>query len=261
VTVTADRVLVLRTCAKDMTSYEGSFQWPTYGPVEAPDWQATMECGRGLHGLLWGEGDGRLLDFDGDAKWLVVEVPKDAIVDLDGKVKFPRGEVVHCGDRKSATEYIRARAPGRAVVGSTATAGDRGTATAGYRGTATAGDEGTATAGYRGTATAGDRGTATAGDRGTATASYRGTATAGDEGTATAGDRGTATAGYRGTATAGDEGTATAGDEGILQLRWWDGKRYRIAAFYVGEDGIEPNQPYKVDERGRPVKVAKGTTP
>ena len=87
-----------------------------------------------------------------------------------------------------------------------------------------------------------------------ATAGYAGTATAGDDGTATAGDDGTATAGARGTATAGDDGTATAGDAGTLNIRWWDGKRYRIATFYVGESGIEPNTPYGVDKSGKPVR-------
>ena len=89
--------------------------------------------------------------------------------------------------------------------------------------------------GYAGTATAGDGGTATAGARGTATA----------------GDRGTATAGDDGTATAGDGGTATAGERGILSLRWWDWSRYRIATFYVGENGVLPNVKYRVDEKGQ----------
>jgi hypothetical protein len=40
-------------------------------------------------------------------------------------------------------------------------------------------------------------------------------------------------------------------------VRWWDGKRYRVATFYVGEDGIEADQPYRVDDEGRPVKVEK----
>jgi hypothetical protein len=48
-------------------------------------------------------------------------------------------------------------------------------------------------------------------------------------------------------------------------LRWWDGKRYRIATFYVGEDGIEANVLYRVDERGNAVRVAakfpEGGTP
>ena len=101
-------------------------------------------------------------------------------------------------------------------------------------------DAGTATAGYAGTATAGDDGTATAGDDGTATAGYAGTATAGTRGTATAGTRGTATAGYAGTVT----------------IRWWDGatQRYRLTVGYVGEGGIEPNTPYRVED-GKLVEV------
>ena len=83
------------------------------------------------------------------------------------------------------------------------------------------------------------------------------TATAGDRGTATAGDAGTATAGVRGTATAGVRGTATAGEKGVLSLRWWNGERYRIAIFYVGEDGIEPNTAYRVDVQGHPIKAVK----
>ena len=83
--------------------------------------------------------------------------------------------------------------------------------------------------------------------------------------TATAGDAGTATAGYAGTATAGYAGTATAGYEGILNLRWYDGKRFRLAIFYVGENGIEPGVPYRVDDKGQavkqplPVKAAEDT--
>ena len=147
-------VYVLRTCNADMTSY-GGFRWPESGPVEAPDWDSSPRCGGGLHGFLHGEGDGALASWDADAKWLVVSVAEDLIVQLDGKVKFPRGIVEFAGDRLAATTYISKRVGPRAVVG--------GTATAGYGGTATAGDWGTATAGDRGTATAGDGGTATAG--------------------------------------------------------------------------------------------------
>ncbi len=130
------------------------------------------------------------------------------------------------------------------------------TATAGDEGTATAGEAGTATAGYAGTATAGRRGTATAGDAGTATAGDAGTATAGDEGTATAGRRGTATAGDEGTATAGDEGTATAGYAGTLVLAYVDKRsRWRLKVGYIGEDGLEPNVPYRLDEDGKFVRA------
>jgi hypothetical protein len=205
-------VLVLRTCKPDMSSTNG-FVWPESGPVAAPDWNPFPQCGHGLHGALWGCGDGSLLNWDPDAKWLVVEVEESDIVDLSGKVKYPRGSVLYAGDRQTATQMVYDRRPGP-VIGLQITAGDGGTATAGYRGTATAGDRGTATAGDGGTATAGDRGTATAGDGGTATAGYR--------------------------------GTATAGDGGTVILKSWDivANRYRYVIGYVGENGVTADTPY-----------------
>ena len=163
---------MLRTCAADMTSYEG-FVWPNSGWVCAPDWSDKPECGKGLHGFLVGKGDGNLAKWEADAKWLVVKIDSSTVVDLNGKIKVPYGYVEYCGNRESATEYLASVGFSEGVIG--------GTATAGYRGTATAGDRGTATAGYR----------------------------------------------------------------GILSMRWWDGKRYRVAIFYVGEDGIEANVPYR----------------
>ncbi len=282
-------MLVLRTCDKNLRSYS-NFQWPESGPVEAPDWSPVAECGQGLHGFAWGEGDGSLARWEPDARWLVVEVnPDEGLIDLQGKVKFRRGVVVFCGDRFNATNWLAERAPGRAIIGGTASAGDFGTASAGTKGTASAGTKGTASAGNYGTASAGDYGTASAGDGGTASAGYKGTASAGDWGTASAGDGGTASAGIEGTASAGIEGTASAGIEGTasagiegtasagdygtasagirgtasagiegtLQLKWFDenANRYRIATFYVGENGIEPNVAYKVDDKGQAVRA------
>jgi len=274
-----------------MTSRDG-FVWPESGPVEAPDWEPTYKCGHGLHGLLEGVGDSNCINWNADAKWLVVEVDESDLLygkdELKDKCKFRRGNVVFCGDRFSATSYLSSHGCTGPIVGGTATAGgygmaiagDYGMATVGYRGTAaagrngqatagrngqatagrngqaTAGDNGTATAGDNGTATAGYRGTATAGDYGTATAGYRGMATAGDNGTATAGDNGTATAGDYGTATAGDRGTATAGEGGVIVIAWYDGYRWRLAVGYVGE-GIEANVAYRCDNEGNLIAASR----
>lgn len=155
-----DHVYVMRCVRADMSSSHG-FVWPESGPVECRDWDPTPECGHGLHGWLWGEGDlgasGSLWESD-DAKWLVVRVTKSDVVEIGGKVKFPRGEVVFCGGRTEAAARICDLGAVGAVHFSTATAGTRGTATAGHAGTATAGDGGTATAGDAGTATAGEEG-------------------------------------------------------------------------------------------------------
>ncbi|MFG8857263.1 hypothetical protein ACEPWY_33165, partial [Pseudomonas aeruginosa] len=72
---------------------------------------------------------------------------------------------------------------------------------------------------------------------------------AGDKELCQVGAYGTATAGYKGTATAGDEGTATAGEKGEIRIRYWDEKadRYRTVIGYIGEDGLEPDVPYKLN--------------
>ena len=124
------RALMLRTCAADMTSYCG-FVWPVKGYVEAPDWDSAAVCGNGLHGALWGEGDGTLFSWESDAVWLVVEVDDRQIVDLNGKAKVPRGWVLYAGDRLTATGMMPV---GKAVIGGNATAGHYGTATAGNGG-------------------------------------------------------------------------------------------------------------------------------
>ena len=162
--------LVLRSCRSDMTS-QNNFIWPCVGGVAVcPDWKDNKECGNGLHGWLYGQGDATASSYlDETAKWLVVEVETSTIVMLGGKVKFPRGTVRFVGDKTAAAVYIiehEERAKSVAVIGASLVVGDQQTCIVGYRGTATAGDSGTATAGYSGTATAGYRGTATAGYRG-----------------------------------------------------------------------------------------------
>ena len=209
-------VLILRTCAADMTSH-GGFKWPKKGRVQCKDWKPTPTCGNGLHGLLWGEGDASLMNWSDDAKWLVVKVRADEVVKIDdAKVKFPRGEVLCCGDRLTATSYlVQYGEAGHAVHGATVASGDGGTSTSGYGGTSTSGDGGTSTSGVRGTSTSGDGGTSTSGDR----------------------------------------GTSTSGDGGELRIRWYDGTRYRLAVGYVGENGIKPNVKYRADEKGNLVEV------
>jgi hypothetical protein len=223
--------LVLRCCAPDMSS-KGGFVWPGAGEeAVAPDWKDDGNCDHGLHGWLYGQGNHGCSDYwsNSGAKWLVVEVELSSVVMLGGKVKFPRGTVRFVGERHEAAAYLIAHEPqaaGVAVIGASLSVGD----------------EQAVHVGALGTATAGDGGAATAGDGGTATAGYRGTATAGDGGTATAG--------YR--------GTATAGDGGELRIRWYDSKadRYRLAIAYVGEDGIEPNVAYRLDDEHKFVRAA-----
>ena len=214
--------LVLRVCAADGSSH-GGFKWPLTAGAEvvAPDWKDNRECGNGLHGWLYGQGDHSCADYwqHEGAQWIVVEVDSASIIELGGKVKFPRGVVRFSGDNKSATDYLWENEPRSrdvAVIGA-------------------------CRADMR------DKAMVQVGALGTAAAGYSGTATAGDSGTATAGDSGTATAGDRGTATAGDRGTATAGDSGVISIEYYDGQRYHHLIGDIGENGLKPNTPYRVE--------------
>jgi hypothetical protein len=96
---------------------------------------------------------------------------------------------------------------------------------------------------------AGYEGIATAGDDETAMAGYNGKATAGDYGKATAGAHGTATVGYG--------GTAKAGEKGRLSILYWDNNAQRDQQIigYVGENGIEPNVAYRLNDQHELVKA------
>ena len=211
-----ETVFVLKSVNADLTAYN-NFQWKESGIVTCEDWNPEPKCGNGLHGFLWGEGDGNLANWNKDAKWLVLEVENDSIVELVGKVKFPSCNVVFCGTRKDATDFIIQNGAKGSVIGSYVTSGDFGTSTSG--------------------------------DNGTSTSGNWGTSTSGDVGTSTSGDKGTSTSGHYGTSTSGDKGT--------LIIKYWDkiNKRSKVATAYVGEDGIEPNVPYKLDENNKFVKA------
>jgi hypothetical protein len=113
-------VLVLRKNKRNNKSTHNNFTYPTTGRVTAPDWQRTKECGNGLHGFPWGQGNSDampwLISEDDHGKWLVIKVlRKDMVIltedncfTLIDKCKFKTGEVVFYGNRKGAAEFIAA---------------------------------------------------------------------------------------------------------------------------------------------------------
>jgi hypothetical protein len=274
-----ETALILRTCNADLTSH-GGFQWPREigAVVTAPDWRDDDECGHGLHGWLFGQGDSSASNSIGspDAKWLVVEAPISSLKSLGGKVKFPSCTVRHIGDKHSATAYLlenEPRAASVAVIGvtltggnrSTLTGGDDSTLTGGYGSTLTGGYGSTLTGGYGSTLTGGDDSTLTGGYGSTLTGGYGSTLTGGYGSTLTGGNRSTLTGGYGSTLTGGDDSTLTGGygstltggEKAELRIRKWCSKseRYRTYSAYVGEDGIETEVAYRLDENNKFVKV------
>ena len=200
--------LVLRSCSADMTSHKG-FVWPDVGEVaECPDWKPIAECGNGLHGWLYGQGDHDCSNYlSADSKWLVVEVVLADVVMLGGKCKFPRGTVKFIGTMTEAAAYLREHEPMArevAVIGATISVDCKQYAIAG--------------------------------------ALF------------------TLTGGYRSTLTGGYRSTLTGGYRSELRIRYWDGtaERWRTAIGYVGEDGLQPCVPYRLDENHKFVEVKNG---
>jgi hypothetical protein len=217
-----------------------------------------------------------------------LEIDERVFVDKEGLVQFSQGDVIFNGPPQDACKFIRAR--GLPVPSSlkevkvggdwdSVSTGERGVSIAGWHSRAESGryslayaKQGTAIVGEHGVATAGF-GEAIAGDHGVSVATY-GAACAGDFGIAIAcneflisraGDRGLAVAAFGhsggGTAIAGKGGVAlTQGDGstptvqadegGVLAMLWDDGRRWRLAVAYVGENGIQPNTPYRLSEDG-----------
>lgn len=200
--------LVLRVCGPSGESH-GGFVWPlTVGAhVECPDWIDNTECGNGLHGWLYGQGDHSVSNYwntDG-AKRLVLEVASPDIRMLGGKVKFPRCSIRFVGTKSDAADYIvehEPRAASVAVIGLVREVGDGGACEGGALSCLTGG--------------------------------------------------------YRSTLTGGDGSTLTGGDGSELRFQRYDRKaeRYRTVLAYVGEDGIEADKAYHLNDAGKVVEVA-----
>ena len=79
----------------------------------------------------------------------------------------------------------------------------------------------------------------------------------------TGGHYSTLTGGDGSTLTGGDRSTLTGGECSTLQVKWWDhvASRERIATAYVGEDGIEANTAYKLDDNHQFIKACSKTIP
>jgi hypothetical protein len=206
-----------------------------------------------------------------DDKWLILAVKTSTVVDLGGKVKFPAARALYVGSKVETASLLASILPGVPVMfanltgghystltggdGSTLTGGDRSTLTGGYYSTLTGGDGSTLTGGHYSTLTGGDGSTLTGGDGSTLTGGYRSTLTGGDRSTLTGGDGSTLTG--------GDRSTLTGGECSTLQVKWWDhvASRERIATAYVGEDGIEANTAYKLDDNHQFIKACSKTIP
>jgi hypothetical protein len=138
----------------------------------------------------------------------------------------------------------------------TVSAGDNGTAITGdygislvvSRGTAITEKYGKAISEYYGISKSGKKGIAKSGDYGLSISGPYGTAISGFYGKSLVNEGGTAITGEHGRAIAECLGKAMAGPNGTVDIGWWDGNRTRRIIGYVGENGIEANVLYMVED-------------
>jgi len=207
-------VWVMKSVNKDMSSsHNPEFKYPESGIVEAEDWMDTLECGNGLHGFLWGEGDGELADYSSASRWLLIRVnPLDGLVQMKDKCKFRRGEVMMVGDYHQIASEMCKHLPNNRpyrVIGVVITKNDDSVIVGGYKSILEGGDCSTVTGGHDSTVKGGDCSTVKGGDR----------------------------------------STVTGGSNSIIILEYWNGQDWKKKAGTIGENGLEPNVPYKLNDK------------
>ena len=256
---TRETVLIMRTTHVSMRSYNG-FAWKRKGYVEAPDWEPDLWCGNGLHGFLYGVGDGYLANFGDDAYYtMVLETYKDVVVNLGDKVKFPFCWVIYCGDQATAAEIVKSRYPMRPVNCSKHVVGDYGSAITGFRGTSISGNSGTSLVGDLGTAVVGDCGKLQAGANCEVTAGSFCTVYAGYDSDVTAEHYSTISVEYRCRVTVGSyskirmrgEGVVTLGEGSVVVLPQPLG---REIVYKAGLD-LQVGKTYKIDHNASIIKL------
>ena len=206
-----NEILVLRTVSETGAAY-GGYQWPlTVGEyAEASDWEDNSDCGHGLHGLPWGEGDSAYCSQDPRAKWLLVAVNtmegyRHGEGDMTDKCKFRRGRIAFVGAREDCAAILSRLAPVGIRI-------NYATVSGGYRATVSGGDGATVSGGYEATVSGGGRATVSGGNWSTVSGGNWSTVSGGDGATVSGGDGATVTGGDGATVTGGDGATVTGGD-------------------------------------------------
>ena len=87
------------------------FKYPNSGTVTCPDWEHYNGCGHGLHGWKNGRGDRSTVWSHKGTKrnyWMVLLVSKSKknLIELVGKVKFRKGDVVFTGNYENMRKFV-----------------------------------------------------------------------------------------------------------------------------------------------------------
>ena len=258
-------VYILKCVGADHRSLHpeaNGFQYPELGEVEAPDFDPKPECGHGLHGFLWGKGNGALAFYTGTEVWKVIAVEENGnLIHIDQeKVKFKNGTIVFSGTRKEATDFLRPLLPqemvDKTIIGEFLQVGDGEKTIGGDYSTVSGGNHSTISGGYSSTVSGGNHSTISGGSASTVSGGYGSTVSGGHGSTVSGGDYSTVSGGNHSIVSGGDSSTVSGGDSSQLRITHWNGNKYRTAIAYVGENEIEPNTKYHINQKFEFEKVS-----
>jgi hypothetical protein len=172
-------ILILKSVNGNMTSnFDNKFVYPEKGLVTCKNWKNDENCGNGLHGFAWGEGQGELSHLNRkNAKWLVIGVnKKDGYVELSGKVKFKKGYVLFCGSRSKTVKFLIENGADKSKCLFSVNINKK------YKSTVFSGDYGTSISGSAGISLTKDNGKSISGAYGISISEFAGIAISGDYG-------------------------------------------------------------------------------
>ena len=90
-----NKVPALKIRYANRKSAHNDFQYPEVGEtVKAPDWRPTNDCGYGLHGYLWGEGDITVSLYNPGEVNLFQVHEVGEFISMPGKIKYPSALVI-----------------------------------------------------------------------------------------------------------------------------------------------------------------------
>jgi hypothetical protein len=258
---------VICNCQADFTSwFDNNFRWPALGEVVCPDFDTTETFRNGLLGHLNGCGGG--LTWHAQDQWLLVAVPSDTIIDLESKVKFPKGEVIFSSQELlqviAELERLNPETKNMPVVGAnrssmlsgarlvtgwcgtSISSGDGGVSITGSFGVATSWNYGTSTSKQGGISTSGYRGVSTSGLGGTSISGLEGRSVSGESGTSYSGWYGTSISGVKGRSIVELDGKAKSGKEGNLIFQYSDEYGHiKYASFFVDGKTVKADTFYE----------------
>lgn len=281
----SEECLVLLAASADFKSLLTGLKIPKRGWVADPDWiprRVRPRHSASLAGLWWGEYTSPGITLPEQAVWMVLRVNRlDGFIENAEYVVFRQGYVLRHGSLSEMAAYIQQRlgfqvsvlggenravssyVPVMAPASGTALSANWGMAVAGpgakaiveQRGIAVGWQRGDVLAGDDGTAVVTEEGTARAGRSGLAVGKSYSTACSGNSGVSLTAAKGKSFSGAAGVSHTGYDGCASSGPGGIISIRYRENGRDRLAVGYIGENGLEPDVLYKLDENHQFVKV------